>query len=55
MLRLTRKRRFCVKVEDEVYKKRGRYVEREIYKCLDCDKIFSRRYNLKIYRYVYFE
>lgn len=49
------KRRSCAKVEDEAQKKRGRHVEREIHKCPDCDKTFSRRYNLKIHRYVHSE
>lgn len=53
--RPTRKRRSCAKVEDEAQKKRGRHVEREIHKCPDCDKTFSRRYNLKIHRYVHSE
>lgn len=53
--RPTRKRRSCTKVEDEAQKKRGRHVEREIHKCPDCDKTFSRRYNLKIHRYVHSE
>lgn len=55
MSRPTRKRRSCAKVEDEAQKKRGRHVEREIHKCPDCDKTFSRRYNLKIHRYVHSE
>lgn len=55
MSRPTRKRRSCVTVENEAQKKRGRHVEREIHKCPDCEKTFSRRYNLKIHRYVHSE
>lgn len=55
-LRDTRKRRTSPKEEEEATdKKRGRHVEKEQHTCPDCGKVFSRRYNLKVHRYVHSE
>ncbi|XP_062571357.1 zinc finger protein 37-like [Saccostrea cucullata] len=36
-------------------RKRGRHVERETHTCSECGKVFSRRYNLKVHKYIHTE
>ncbi|XP_061170463.1 zinc finger protein 836-like [Saccostrea echinata] len=54
-LRKNRRKGKSLRNEGPAIRKRGRHVERETHTCSVCGKVFSRRYNLKVHKYIHTE